>query len=131
MILREKYVRLENEDKRRQLMEREVPKRLKTRSGWREETKAAAGETINRTFERPTILPMTPLNLEITEVTLRKKKEEYSKEELREITEVKIAEIDADTELYTDGSTGGDQKNGGAGIFAQDKNGNTLLERSS
>ena len=41
---------------------------------------------------------------------------------------MKIAEIDADVELYTDGSTSGEQQNGGAGVFAQDKLGNVLLE---
>jgi len=41
---------------------------------------------------------------------------------------MKIAEIDADVELYTDGSTSGEQQNGGAGVFAQDKLGNILLE---
>ena len=46
------------------------------------------------------------------------------------MTEVKIAEINADVELYTDGSTSGVQVNGGAGIFVQDSRGNVLLEKA-
>ena len=38
-----------------------------------------------------------------------------------------MAEIDADIEVFTDGSTSGDQKNGGAWIFVQGRNGMFFL----
>ena len=68
------------------------------------------------------------MNATITGVELEKNKEDYTLEELARETEEKIAEIDADIELYTDGSTSGNQQKGGAGVFAQDWNGNTLHE---
>ena len=130
MIMRERYMRLEKEDGRRLLAEKEVKTRLLTRAGWRAETQDMTKEKMNREAKKTMVDPMTPLNLEITEVQLEKKKSDYSTEQLRRMTEIKIAEVDADIEIYTDGSTAGDQKNGGAGIFAQDSNGNILLERS-
>merc|ERR1712159_549095 len=70
---------------------------------------------------------MSP-NITITGVELDKRKDEYKLEELARMAELKIADIDADVEVYTDGSTSGSQKNGGAGVFIQDREGNTLLE---
>ena len=129
-IMRERYMRLDTEDGRRMLTEMKVKQRLKTRVGWRAETQEMAEEKFNRDIEKAMVDPMTPLSLEITEVQLEKRKSEYSADELRRMTDIKIAEVDADVEIYTDGSTAGDQKNGGAGIFAQDRNGNTLMEKA-
>ena len=72
--------------------------------------------------------PMMKARAVVTVVELEKNKNEYTLQKLAELTETKIAEIDADVELYTDGSTSGEQQNGGAGVFAQDKLGNVLLE---
>ena len=130
MILREKHMRLEPEDSRRLLAEKEVKSRLKSKIGWRKETSNQAQATHNRTTEKAMVYPMTPLNIELTEVVLEKKKGSYTEQELRQKTELKIAEVDADVEIFTDGSTAGDQRNGGAGIFIQDRTGTTLLEMS-
>ena len=46
------------------------------------------------------------------------------------MTETRIAEIDADVEIYTDGSIDGMQRKGGAGVFMQGKEGKMLLERA-
>ena len=129
-ILREKYERLEQSDARRMLANKEVKIRLTTRKGWRWATDDVAKQDLCREIKKETIQPMKPLNIEITEVALEKKKDEYSKEELRRMTETRIAEIDADVEIYTDGSTDGMQRNGGAGVFIQDKEGKVLLERA-
>ena len=130
LVLREKYMRLQPGDTRKELAEKSVKRRIKTRVGWREESKEQTELVINRKTEKASVDPMTPLNISITEVKLEKKKECYTEQELRQQTECKIAEIDAEIEIFTDGSTAGNQQNGGAGVFAQDKNGNTLLEMS-
>ena len=107
-----------------------MKRRIKTRIGWRKESKEQTELVINRKTEKASVDPMTPLNISITEVKLEKKKECYTEQELRQQTECKIAEIDAEIEIFTDGSTAGNQQNGGAGVFAQDKNGNILFEMS-
>ena len=57
---------------------------------------------------------MMKYRVEIAGVELEMKKERYSQTELARMTEEKIAEINADVELYTDGSSSGRQQNGGA-----------------
>ena len=47
---------------------------------------------------------------------------------MRELTEKKIQAINADIQIYTDGSTSGEQKNGEAGIYIQDREGNVIYE---
>ena len=54
---------------------------------------------------------------------MTKKKVEYSEEELKLRTMEKILSIEADFRIYTDGSTSGNQVNGGAGIYIEDVNG--------
>ena len=130
LILREKYMRLQPDDSRRVLSERTVKQRIKTRVGWREMSQEQARKECNRSTEKARVDPMTPLNIEMTEVKLEKKKDEYNEQQLRERTELKIAEIDADIEIYTDGSTSGNQQKGGAGIFVQNREGACLLEMS-
>ena len=129
-IMRERYERLGETDARKVLANKEVKIRLTTRKGWRWATEDVAKQDVCRDIKKAAVQPMKPLNIEITEVALEKKKDEYSKDELRRRTEIRIAEIDADVEIYTDGSTDGKQKNGGAGIFIQDKNGTVLLEKA-
>ena len=62
---------------------------------------------------------------------LESKKSAFTQEELKEITLNKIAEIDAEVEIYTDGSTSGDQTNGGAGIHIRSKDGKVIAEIST
>ena len=129
-VMRERFMRLGDEDARKILAEKEVTQRLKSKTGWRSETNWMAKEELCRETGKTTVYPMVPLKLETTAVELTKKKENYTEQELQRQTECKIAEVDADIEIYTDGSTAGNQQNGGAGVFAQDKEGNVLLERS-
>ena len=110
------------------LAEKEVKTRVKTKAGWREKTKGKMDNNICRDIPRIPTNPMMKNRAVVTGVELEKNKNEYTLQKLAELTEMKIAEIDADVELYTDGSTSGEQQNGGAGVFAQDKLGNVLLE---
>ena len=80
-------------------------------------------EEYNREMPVARVDPMTPLHIVVTGVELEKSKDCYTEEQLRQLTEAKIIEVDADVEIFTDGSTSGDQRKGGAGIFSQDKNG--------
>ena len=48
LVLREKYMRLQPEDTRQELAEKSVKKRIKTRVGWREESKEQIKLVINR-----------------------------------------------------------------------------------
>ena len=127
-ILWEKYIRLKEEDQRRKLTEKEITQRLKSRYGWRHKTAPLMNKTMNRSTPRVVSNPMMATKAKIDKVELTKTKDRYTLEELARETEIKIAEGDADIEIYTDGSTSGNQQKGGAGVFAQDRNGNTLLE---
>ena len=120
-VIRERYERLKETDSRRMIANRVVKTRLTTRKGWRAATEDVAKMDICRDMEKAIVKPMKPWNIEITEVELEKTKGEYSTEELRAKSDQKIAEIAADVEIYTDGSTDGAQRNGGAGIFIQDR----------
>ena len=128
MIQWERFARLEQDDSRRVLAEKEVKTRVKTKAGWREKTKGKMDNNICRDIPRIPTNPMMKNRAVVTGVELEKNKNKYTLHKLAELTEMKIAEIDADVELYTDGSTSGEQQNGGAGVFAQDKLGNVLLE---
>ena len=116
-ILYERYMRLRPEDPRRILAMKDVKERLKSRIGWRKETEQVMTSEYNRDTPRTTITPMMKCKAEISNVELSKKKEDYSASELASITDMKIADINADLEIYTDGSTSGEQRNGGAGIY--------------
>ena len=83
---------------------------------------------LNRNTPKIHTNPMMKTGATITKVTLDKNKETYILEDLARLTEIKIAEIDPDVKIFTDGSTSGTQQRGGAGMFAQDKNGVTLFE---
>ena len=127
-ILWERYIRMEEKDPRRQLTTKVVKQRLKTRVGWRGKTTPLMSKQMNRETPKTTTNPMMKLSATMTAVELKKSKDQYTLPELARETELRIAEVDAHIELYTDGSTSGKQQNGGAGIFAQDRNGNTVHE---
>ena len=59
---------------------------------------------------------------------LKKKKVAYTADELKTLTLEKIDEMKADVEIYTDGSAGEGQVNGGAGVHAVDKAGQVMFE---
>ena len=132
MITWERYNRLPEEDTRKVLQNSAVRRHgLKSRHGWRYNTGPSMEQfECNRNIPPVNIAPWMEMNAKIESVDMEKKKEEYSPEELKEMTQQKIAEIDADIEIYTDGSTSGQQRNGGAGIFIRSKDG-TTLERMS
>ena len=83
-------------------MEKEVKQRLKGRIGWRAETKPLMNHNLNRSTPKIRTNPMMKIGATITKVTLEKNKEAYTLEDLARLTEVKIAEIDADVEIFTD-----------------------------
>ena len=128
MVLWEKYVRFESNDQRHQLAVKKIDQRLLTRHGWRKQTETLGQRPLNRNTPSTNTDPMLSLAASIQRVKLTKKKEEYPIQELARLAEMKIAEIDAEVEIFTDGSTSGQQMNGGAGVFVQDRNGNTLHE---
>ena len=127
-ILWERYIRLDDNDPRKKLTCKETKQRLKSRIGWRGKTAPEMDNHLNRNTPKVTITPMMKLKAQVTGVEFKKNKENYTLEELAKETDLKIAEIDADVEMFTDGSTSGNQQNGGAGVFAQDRNGDTLYE---
>ena len=89
-------------------MEKETNQRLKTRNGWRHQMKEKMTPyNFNKNTPRISIVPWCSPIIEVTQVELEKKKNEYTEEELRRRTEEKVAELDADIEIYTDGSTSG------------------------
>ena len=128
MIQWERFARLKPNDARKKLAEEEIKQRIASRAGWRTLTKNKMNHNLNRDIPKPHMNPMMQINATITGVELEKNKDEYTLQELATRTDLKVAEINADVEIYTDGSTSGEQKNGGAGVFAQDRTGQVLLE---
>ena len=130
-ITAERYKRLDEGDGRRRMMEKKAPTRLDTRAGWRKSTMPAMQEyEVNREISVDKIPPWYVSKANFDAVELEKKKKEYTSEELKTLTLTKIFELDADVEIYTDGSTGEGQLNGGAGVHATDKTGTVLYETS-
>ena len=130
-ILYDKYLRLPVSDARRQLVETFVPRRLTGRHGWRPKTMFSINQRLPREERTPPLAPwraLTQLSVEYVELTRPKK--EYKKAELKELTLKKIETFDPDYFIYTDGSTGGDQKDGGAGMYIEDRDRVTIEERS-
>ena len=68
-------------------------------------------------------------NLIVDRVPLDKAKEEYTKEELFSISIRKIESIPSEIRIFTDGSTIGTQKDGGAGIHIEDINTGRISRR--
>ena len=134
-ILRDKYLRLPEDDYRRQMAEKDIPMRLTTRPGWRSKTKEKSAHSDHWDVARAEITPplppwMTLDNLKIEYTPLQKKKTEYKPEELRTIALEKIMSYGMKTIIYTDGSTSGRQENGGAGIFIKAYEGEETIRRS-
>ena len=86
------------------MAEKEVKKRLKSRVGWRHGMKEMVKEEYNREMPVARVDPMTPLHMVVTGVELEKSKDSYTEEQLRQLTEAKIIEVDADIEIFTDRS---------------------------
>ena len=119
-ILWDKYERLPETDSRKQLIQIHVPPRLTTRHGFRNTIKPrmAKWADLKRDITTgPTAPWLTLDNIDVQYVPLEKKKSEYTAEELREAANSKIAEYDVPVKIFVDGSTSGNQQNGGAGIF--------------
>ena len=117
----ERYARLPEEDARSQLISKRVPPRLKTRLGWRHLTEGSMQEM---QFERATTRIETPpwrgTPFKFDAVSLVLRKEKYSQTELKRKSVEKIASLDTEIIVYTDGSTNGNQENGGAGVYIED-----------
>ena len=120
-LLRERYRRLAVKDPRRRLMEKEAQIRLKTRHGWREKSRKDQEQNQYKIQQlEPPLAPWRTTGLLFDEVKLSKKKDQYTTEELKRLTEARIQEINSEVVIYTDGSTGGNQELGGAGVFIID-----------
>ena len=128
-IAAERYKRLDVGDGRRKMMEKVAQTRLGTRMGWRKSTMDSMQEyDVNREISVDRIPPWYTTKANFNAVELKKKKEEYTADELKTFTLEKIKEMNADVEIYTDGSTGEGQVNGGAGVHAVDKAGQVMFE---
>ena len=127
----DKYKRLPESDARRELVDGNVPSRLGTRHGWRTMTQERAPCNFMR---EETGAPVPPWRnfpqLNVDYVPLEKKKSEYTPEALRALSLEKIGTYDFTHAVYTDGSTGGDQTMGGAGVLVEDDLGNLISEMS-
>ena len=121
-ILWDKYQRLPECDQRKQLVTAKAPTRLKTRLGWRKlaTERMQQWNTIKRDVTTGHLPPWRQLtNLTIDKVHLKKPKEHCTEEELFNTSMQKIGTIQADVRIFTDGSTSGDQQNGGAGVYIE------------
>ena len=74
--------------------------------------------------------PWNQVNIRLEAVQLEKKKSEYTEEELNRRAVARIEELRKDVEVYTDGSTSGNQERGGAGVFIRTVSGETLVEHA-
>ena len=132
LILRDKYRRLPGKDKRKVMVEKQAPIRLKTRRGWRHETKNATIILDTPTFNPEEEFRIKPWetfdNVSLKKVKLSKKKSEYLPAELQQIAEDQIREVEADVYLFTDGSTSGNQEKGGAGVHIEDHQGQQIAD---
>ena len=76
--------------------------------------------TISRDVTTGHLPPWRQLNnLTIDKVHLKKPKEQCTEEELYNTSMQKTGTIQADVRIFTDGSTSGDQMNGGAGVYIE------------
>ena len=134
-ILWDRYARLQDNDPKNALLQKVITQRarpLKTRPGWRRTTAERMKEMqIIRETTTAALPPWRHLsNLTLDQVVLTRPKSEYELDELKRMTMEKLDELEPDTRIYTDGSTDSQQRNGGAGVFITDENGNVLLEAS-
>ena len=130
-LLWERYDRMPDDDPRKRMLGVEVPPRLKTRHGWKSTTQPGMTDPVYQHHsDIPSIPPWRGVELVFDSVVLEKKKEEYSKEDLRRMAEEKIDSMDAEVLIYTDGSTSGKQENGGAGLYVEDSRTGETWSRS-
>ena len=116
-ITHDKYSRLPPDDSRYQLINTNVPPRLKTREGFRWKTEGRTNKNIKRDTTTPPIPPWRHMpNLSVRYVKLEGKKKDIPPEQLKRATIKEIESIKADLTIFTDGSTSGQQENGGAGF---------------
>ena len=127
-ILWDRYERLPETDARNQFIKREVPPRLTTRHGFRIMTQPRMAQwNIKRETSTGPMAPWLTLdNIEVHYVPLEKKKAEYSTEQLKELAIKKISEFDTPVQIFVDGSTSGNQRDGGAGLYAITSEGQEL-----
>jgi len=112
-------------------MEKDGPIRLKTRQGWREKIRKNGSTKKYKVEERkPPLEPWRKTELLFDMVPLTKPKDEYSKPELKTMTEEKLAKMEAEVMIWTDGSTSGNQEKGGAGVFIEDRRSETTDKQS-
>ena len=132
-ILWDKYQRLPEHDQRKQLVTAKAPTRLKTRLGWRKQaTERMEKLDIKRDVTTGHLPPWRQFNnLTIDKVPLNKPKEEYTEEELYTTSMQKIRTIESDVRIFTDGSTGGDQTKGGAGVYIESSSSGRILHQAS
>ena len=128
----DRYDRLPADDSRKQLLCHHAPPRLTTRHGWRTRTAARMADwEIKRETTTPPLAPWLKLeNVTIARADVVKKKEEYSETELFDLAMEKINNIECAVHIYTDGSTNTGQERGGAGVYAEDDEGNVILSES-
>jgi ribonuclease HI len=89
----------------------------------------------NWTIHRDTVTTSLPpwfslQNITVERAAVVKKKEAYSQEQLFDLAMEKIRSVDCAVHIYTDGSTSTNQEGGGAGVYAEDDEGNVLLRES-
>ena len=131
-ILWDKFLRLPESDDRFKLVSKPVERpRLRTREGFRHQTIGRIDKNITRAPATPPLPPwLTHDNLSVHVVPLEKKKSEYEAEELLRLSLETIESFQADFNIYTDGSTDGQQENGGAGVHIETGDGE-VIERIS
>jgi ribonuclease HI len=131
LLLREKYKRLGTNDARRRLLEKKASVRLKTRKGLRHAINESP-DTLQYKVEelKPPLPPWRSTGFLFDAVELAKKKDQYTTEELRMLTEEKVGKLDSEVIIYTDGSTDGNQNRGGAGVYIMDRRTGNEISRS-
>ena len=129
-IIWDRYERLPPTDPRNQMINAQPPIRLATREGFRAKTRRTFPfHSITRDVTTPHLEPWLRLaNLTFASVPLSKRKDQYTKEELKKLTIDKINSLGIDTHIFTDGSTDSNQQCGGAGLFIKTADGTPLHE---
>ena len=131
LLLRERYKRLGTNDARRRLLEKKASVRLTTRKGLRHAINESP-DTLQYKVEelKPPLPPWRSTGFLFDAVELAKKKDQYTTEELRLLTEEKVGKLDSEVIIYTDGSTDGNQNRGGAGVYIVDRRTGNEIRRS-
>ena len=98
----DRYARLSDEDKQKQLLLKNAPVRLKTRKGCRHLTSESMGNwDVPRDVTTPPLLPWKEAkNLILDMVEIEKPKQEYSEEELLRLSMNKINSITSNIVIY-------------------------------